>query len=47
MAKQIYDQNRRKYHQYNRLPESKNKIARFNAFIIDCQRYQRKDHNTV
>ena len=47
MAKQIYDQNRRKYHQYNRLPESKKEIARFNAFLIDCQRYQRKDHNTV
>lgn len=47
MAKQIYDKNRSKYHQYNRLPESKKEIARFNAFIIDCQRYQRKDHNTV
>jgi hypothetical protein len=47
MAKQIYDKNRSKYHQYNRLPESKKQIARFNAFIIDCQRYQRKDHNTA
>ena len=41
MAKQIYDQNHSKYHQYNRLPESKKAIARFNAFIMDCQRYQR------
>jgi hypothetical protein len=47
MAKQIYDQNRSKYQQYNRLPESKKEIARFNAFIMDCQRYQRQDHNTV
>jgi hypothetical protein len=47
MAKQIYDQNRRKYHQYNRLPESKKQIARFNVFIMDCQRYQRQDQNTI
>ena len=47
MAKQVYDQNRRKYHQYNRLPESKKQIARFNAFIMDCQRYQCQDHHTV
>ena len=47
MAKQIYDKNRRKYHQYNRLPESKKQMARFNAFIMDCQRYQRKDQNTI
>jgi hypothetical protein len=47
MAQQIYDQNRRKYHQYNRLPESKKQMARFNAFIMDCQRYQRKDQNTA
>jgi len=47
MTKQIYDQNRSKYQQYNRLPKSKKEIARFNAFIMDCQRYQRQDHNTV
>jgi hypothetical protein len=47
IAKQIYDQNHRKYHQYNRLPESKKEMARFNAFIIDCQRYQRQKHHTV
>jgi len=46
-AKEIYDKNRTKYHQYNRLPDSKKEIARFNAFIMDCQRHQRKGHNTV
>ena len=47
MTQQIYDQNRRKYQQYDRLPKPKKEIARFNAFIMDCQRYQRKDHHTV
>jgi hypothetical protein len=47
IAKQIYDKNRSKYQQYNQLPKPKNEIARFNAFIMDCQRYQRKDHNTI
>ena len=47
MVKQIYDQNRRKYQQYDRLPKPKKEIARFNAFIMDCHRYQRKDHHTV
>jgi hypothetical protein len=47
IAKQIYDKNRSKYQQYNRLSKPKNEIARFNAFIMDCQRYQRKDHHTI
>ena len=47
MVTQIYDQNRRKYHQYDRLPKPKKEIARFNAFIMDCHRYQRKDHHSV
>ncbi len=34
LAKQIYDQNHSKYHQYNQLPESKQEIARFNAFKL-------------
>jgi hypothetical protein len=47
MVTQIYDQNRRKYHQYDRLPKPKKEIARFNAFIMDCQRYQRKDPHSL
>ena len=47
IAKQIYDKNRSKYQQYDQLPKPKNEFARFNAFIMDCQRYQSKDHHTV
>ena len=44
-VKKIYEKNKDRYHQYTtRLVNPKDKeIARFNAFMMDCDRYQRKD----
>ncbi|MDM8537530.1 hypothetical protein QUF70_12295, partial [Desulfobacterales bacterium HSG17] len=44
-VREIYEKNKDRYEQYTiRLVNPKDKeIARFNAFMMDCDRYQRND----
>ena len=47
IVKKLYHSNKARYEKYSlRLQHSKEKmgIALFNAFLMDCERYQRKDH---
>ena len=47
VAKTIYDDNKSRYQNYAaKLNQSKQRsgVALFNAFLIDCQRYQRRTH---
>ncbi len=47
MAKEIYQHNQKRYSRYikkMRQPESRKGAALFNAFILDCQYHQRRNH---